>query len=769
MGETGKTEIITEDMAGEALKKALKIFAMGCKVERRLWFPNKDVYNVVQDSDKPTKAYLEMLKVLYVNFKIDPISGDYKVYDGDANKVAGPAKAAKLFCDYAIKEEKEGLVMTALRFLHCQLICIFDEVKQVEGFPVEEFEYFDRVEGGEKEVPEGKRLVRFRKVPQWDGGQTVQSLADVMIEIWLREGMDEETTEPKDEELVEVQTKIRRSMTEVLKGLKIDVDSLVVRPLLGSSFNAYSAIMERTLKQNRILGATAGKTKDGNVYGVEKFIHFLEDHNPSVSFHESVLNTINHDIASRFAPVLTATGFPPSFEKHFKSKEATSGGTYSSMVEVSLGDTVDAIVTSIKVVWYGDGLDDIARRHVQNKIAENPKEAEVYGRMDPNQMAQLMRWAMGGGIAHTAEVSEERESDEAPRQNISTAAQATNSQQKKPVEDKKREATDVESNNQRHESSVVAHVVPTNNAQPSSLQNAVVTEVAQEDEDIEREEEHQEDLFVASNKIQGRSQHMGTIWPYTFLRRTVVENFHAITTVDEVNIRDASIETVVSIKENMLEERGNEDVDVTDEILRVNVAWAVSPKSDILRNLNITKWEPRKRTIQSARALKTAGSSVKFVREPKIFLNVPKLVLLCFGKDMTGKLLEAKEDWERATVAEKTEQMTSEADELYVKMYADKNFHCYQNGLEEMYENTVASLTDAEKSTIGTNDCALRVQQQNKALRYAYDNMSKRLAEIGGIGSATAKSLPLEEKNVSAIVVSNICYIYAMISETIRI
>ena len=127
---------------------------------------------------------------------------------------------------------------------------------------------------------------------------------------------------------------------------------------------------------------------------MEKFIKYLEKHDSSIAFHKSVLNTINHDIASRFAPVLAAPGFPPSFEQHFKSEEATGGGTYSSMVEVSPGETVDAIVTSIKVVWYGDGLDDIARRYLDDRKAKNPKEADIYDMMDPNQMAELMRWSL---------------------------------------------------------------------------------------------------------------------------------------------------------------------------------------------------------------------------------------------------------------------------------------------------------------------------------------------------------------------------------------
>jgi len=278
---------------------------------------------------------------------------------------------------------------------------------------------------------------------------------------------------------------------------------------------------------------------------------------------------------------------------------------------------------------------------------------------------------------------------------------------------------------------------------------------ASEDNGRVRQKENQfEDPFVVSNKIQGRSQQMGSIWPYTFLRRTVDKNFHAITTVDEVNIRDASIETVLAIKENMLEERGNEDIDVTDEILRVNLAWAVPQDSDILRNLDITKWEPKRRTIQSARPLQSNGGVVQFVREPKIFLKVPKLVLLCFGKDMTGKLNEAKVDWETASVAKKTEHMTPEADEEYIRLFSTKNFHCYQNGLEEMYDMTVAGLSDEEKKNIGSSDSALRVHQENKALRHATEMMAKRLAEIGGVGSATAKSHPLEEKNSSAIIVS---------------
>lgn len=394
MEKVDEGEVITQDMMEDALKKTLKIFAMGCKVERKFWFPNSVVYKEVQQSDKPTKAYLDVLMILYVNFKIDPISGDYKVYNGDTREVVGPAKAAKLFRDNAINLDRKNLLINALRFLHCQLRCIFDEVNQANDFPKKDFEYFDRVVGGEKEVDGAKIVIQFRKVPKWDGGPKVQLLAKVIKEIWLVEGMQEETGEQSNEKLLDIQNKIRRSMLEVFKALKIDHDLAVVRTLSGSSFRAYNVIMERILKQNGISATTAGKLKDGSIYGVEKFIKYLEKHDSSIAFHKSVLNTINHDIASRFAPVLAAPGFPPSFEQHFKSEEATGGGTYSSMVEVSPGETVDAIVTSIKVVWYGDGLDDIARRYLDDRKAKNPKEADIYDMMDPNQMAELMRWSL---------------------------------------------------------------------------------------------------------------------------------------------------------------------------------------------------------------------------------------------------------------------------------------------------------------------------------------------------------------------------------------
>lgn len=415
------------------------------------------------------------------------------------------------------------------------------------------------------------------------------------------------------------------------------------------------------------------------------------------------------------------------------------------MVEVSLGDAEDSIVKSIKTVWYGDEIDEAARRYQQKKITENPEEAEIYKRLDIEQMAELARWVTGGTTTIPASTSN------------TTARKGK--KKRRDVPSKKKSEAETSTTQQTDGLKAAAEPQP---ALPKEKRNSETREgggskgrTSSRDTEVQEQAVEWKDPSVASNKIQCRSQQMGSIWPYSFLRRTVDTNPHAITTVDGVNIRDASIDTVASIQENMLEERGNEDIDVTDEILRVNLAWVVPPDSDILKKLNIPNWKPKNRIIQSARALTTDAGEVKFVRYPKVFLGVPRLVLLCFGKDMSGNFTEADKDWERATVAEKMEQMKPADDNAYIKMFSGKNFHCYQNGLEEMFGLSEAELSDEERKKAGSRDEALRVCQINKALRKAFERMARRLAEVAGLGSAAAKSgTPLEKKNVSFIVVS---------------